>query len=988
MGTRMEVGQLESRMNVEDYKKLQSLFLDTSGKPRSFSRAEFVELAWSSVGRGSKEEYGLLFDSVVVTQEHRGLLLDSATEKEEARVDWNGLCSFLLLELSEKVEQARASSAPCWKPPRTLTCPHRDPVQQVLYLQSSGHYLTVSKGGTVALRAAEDLSLLHTHRLQNNSVRPKDLWVTDMVLLHNIHKIAVSFTSKEVCFYDILSKQEFSCKYKLQGLKFTPWCLDYWADPSHPDQAVLTIGDIGGQVSALCFSSAQISLFERTSPRAESDSTDIVKWEELVKGKHRCCSTLTHRAHTQAWVRRVRFLGSLEAFVSCSTSPQRSMVIGWREKESRALRVTSFYTQKGVWDVDHHAGLNLLATAGVDNRVLLWNPYVTSEPVGVLSGHKSSVAAVRFIHTKKQLLSYSKDKVLCLWEVSSQLCVHRLAGVFPKTQEDTHTLLFLHEEHQHVLLSFNSLLLLLEDRKEERRTTSHEHPVTCVLYNSLFRQVVSSDSASSVICWQADTGQKVKQFHRCHGNAEISAIALDSTQTRLFTAGTDGEVKVWDFNGHCLHRMNAGRGRAVEISQLLVLKRSILVMGWDRMLTVFRLHSFSHFSVEPSEWKGGLQHHDDVLCAAFQAPQTLVTGSYDGEITVWNNSTEKALRKLRPHTEHGERKNQLESHFGLNSEEDSENCDAITRLSFIPGRMPAAAATGGADLVSCGGSGVVRLWNTLHSSLVGQFTAHSRDLGSIVMTISPCGKYLVTADREGTLKTWDIEHYCLKPDGGVTNELPKLLCSLRPHLDRVTHLETCFHGDRLLLLSGSSDCSVALSYLPGDTVGLFGQEEQLCLEGPGPPHPQQEPEQDKGEGGEEGSRQGGTGSASAPSETLPEPGPDAPAEDGEVEDSTFSSLRIEELQSVKKLSRPEFVTHPERNKRQDPSPKYTTPPSREELLEMEKRQRKPWKLLEETTHQQERKQEAKNTRSAGRGHGWKNRKPKGSTVSVSGTSFK
>lgn len=34
----------------------------------------------------------------------------------------------------------------------------------------------------------------------------------------------------------------------LKGLKFIPWCLDYWVDPSLPDQAILTIGDIGGQV--------------------------------------------------------------------------------------------------------------------------------------------------------------------------------------------------------------------------------------------------------------------------------------------------------------------------------------------------------------------------------------------------------------------------------------------------------------------------------------------------------------------------------------------------------------------------------------------------------------------------------------------------------------------------------------------------------------------------------------------------------------------
>lgn len=56
----------------------------------------------------------------------------------------------------------------------------------------------------------------------------------------------------------------------------------------------------------------------------------------------------------------VRYLGSLEAFVSCSTRPQSSMVIGWREKESRSLRVTSFFTKRGVWDMDHHHGLNLI----------------------------------------------------------------------------------------------------------------------------------------------------------------------------------------------------------------------------------------------------------------------------------------------------------------------------------------------------------------------------------------------------------------------------------------------------------------------------------------------------------------------------------------------------------------------------------------------------------------------------------------------------
>lgn len=96
-----------------------------------------------------------------------------------------------------------------------------------------------------------------------------------LILIIILSQVAVSFTSKEVHFYDTLAQPDSSCQYKLQvcpgvsrcvllrpddlhlrahpppplqGLEFTPWCLDYWADPSHPDQAVLTIGDVGGQV--------------------------------------------------------------------------------------------------------------------------------------------------------------------------------------------------------------------------------------------------------------------------------------------------------------------------------------------------------------------------------------------------------------------------------------------------------------------------------------------------------------------------------------------------------------------------------------------------------------------------------------------------------------------------------------------------------------------------------------------------------------------
>lgn len=58
-----------------------------------------------------------------------------------------------------------------------------------------------------------------------------------------------------------------------------------------------------------------------------------------------------------------------------------------------------------------------------------------------------------------------------------------------------------------------------------------------------------------------DTGQKIKQFTGCHGNAEISTMALDANETRLLTGSTDGTVKVRpDRRGlkHCARRHSFG----------------------------------------------------------------------------------------------------------------------------------------------------------------------------------------------------------------------------------------------------------------------------------------------------------------------------------------------------------------------------------------------------------------------------------------------
>ncbi|XP_051055191.1 WD repeat-containing protein 49 [Phodopus roborovskii] len=830
------MGLLENQLRVEDFVKIQQVF--ESQDPRKticcMHREEFIQKMAETVGWGTKEEFGELFDKVDVAQ--------------DGFIDWDKLTSFILLSLYERDERAKATVVPQWKDLEFLPGKHKDTIQKVVFLKSSSRYLTISKEGLLGVWG-ENLKLQETLPITSDAAKLKHLWVTSLISLENVNKIAVAFTNKEICFYDLLFKEEFPCQYKLQGLKGTPICMDYWYDPLDPKESILSFGDITGKVQVIVFTAAVISLFERPANACDDEeATMTIDWVDLLSGCQKCCHILQHSLHHGDWVRQVTYNASLDAFISSTTSSTNTVVVAWREKSKKLLKMTSFNIAQGIHAFDYHSRLNLIATAGINNKVCLWNPYVISKPVGVLWGHSASVIAVQFFVERKQLFSFSKDKVLRLWDIQHQLSIQRIACSFPKSQ-DFRCLFHFDEGHGRLFISFNNQLAVLAMKNEARqRVKSHEKGVTCVLYNSLLNQVISSDVGSTVSFWMIETGQKIKQFSGCHGNAEISTMALDANETRLLTGSTDGTVKVWDFNGYCHHTLNVGQDGVVDISQILVLKKTILVVGWERAVTVFRPQNFNQFSIQSEEWKGGIHHQDDILCAAFLPPQTLATGSYDGEIVLWNSSTENAHHvlhpdyqrqltfKLDPESQKFNAKRSCSVHClaeqvtlaAQNFEIDTEGNNAVMKLCFLEARKN-IAATGGANLVSCGASGYVRFWDTCKKELMAEFLAHA-GVGSIIMSTDKQNQYLATGDPDGWLKIWNIEGYCTNSTGNKITQSPPLLRSFQPHEDRISSLQMCESGDHLLIISSSADCSVCVTGLCNAPALIFGQASHWDIE--------------------------------------------------------------------------------------------------------------------------------------------------------------
>lgn len=56
----------------------------------------------------------------------------------------------------------------------------------------------------------------------------------------------------------------------------------------------------------------------------------------------------------------VSYSSHLEAFLSCSTSDNNTVILAWREKGKTHLRTTSLNITKGINGFDYDSGLNII----------------------------------------------------------------------------------------------------------------------------------------------------------------------------------------------------------------------------------------------------------------------------------------------------------------------------------------------------------------------------------------------------------------------------------------------------------------------------------------------------------------------------------------------------------------------------------------------------------------------------------------------------
>ncbi|KAM9249241.1 EF-hand calcium-binding domain-containing protein 8 [Dugong dugon] len=568
-------------------------------------------------------------------------------------VTWQKYVDYLVHEFRGKEAMRRSQYRLRFHlPMRIIPQNHGCEIVKVEYLihrfKKIGHFLTVTKNGTLQFWS-ESFLLLRSFRL-NQIQRPynQQMWVIDMVCLHNMDLIAIASADQKIEFFDI-SNNKCDRAFTFMELDSCVLVMNYWSDY---DRGVFCYGDTKGNVFVFTSDNMANGLFNpRILPRASKwDHWITVSMQKLLNEKSTSHKSYRLKAVHPNWCQQVKFIPQLNLVASCSAIEKSSLVLSvLPSKTPDNLKSSVLNLRRGILCFDYFPDKNFLVTGGYDPLICLWNPLFSTKPVWLMKGHQTSVTHILVSNTNSSILiSISKDKNIRVWDMQDYVCLQSFCGKLFALGNCPITSAYFHKDDTLVCSTYSIGVLngYLESQGPEKageKTTTHRSPLCAVLYSKNFKQVVSGSLKGMVNVWEVTTGRDMMEFSVVNArHVELTAMALDESERCLLTGLRDGTIKMWNYNnGECLWTFpNTDQ---LEISGIIHMSQGFYVTGWSKRITYMRFHKTKPVLL-CHHWQ--TFHTEDVLSMAKYQNQFLGTSSYNGDILFWNVSWFKPVLKF------------------------------------------------------------------------------------------------------------------------------------------------------------------------------------------------------------------------------------------------------------------------------------------------------------------------------------------------------
>lgn len=294
------------------------------------------------------------------------------------------------------------------------------------------------------------------------------------------------------------------------------------------------------------------------------------------------------------------------------------------------------------------------------------------------------------------------------------------------------------------------------------KLTGHKHEVVCLDFSPDGKLLASSSLGGETVVWDLASNHEV--FRRTHNSDNVCAIRFHPKDNTVYTACTDGFVRVWEFASQ--------RREPVKVYQApirydgafssLVIDPTGIRMVTDNgsyqatILWNLKDGTFDEFPAEspvqdvalaPSGKRLAVSHisetvtiwdiRDAKTVGGFRTggcqtricyspdKKYIATGSRRGVVRIWNAANFAKVAEPPKHR------------------------DVVEGLQFTPD---------GAYLLSCCGfapeNTELRIWDVAARKEVAWFVPD--DMGCMALAISPNGQLLATASFEGEIRLWDL----------------------------------------------------------------------------------------------------------------------------------------------------------------------------------------------------------------------------------------
>ncbi len=336
----------------------------------------------------------------------------------------------------------------------------------------------------------------------------------------------------------------------------------------------------------------------------------------------------------------------------------------------------------------------------------------------------------------------------------------------------------------------------------------HSGAVNSVAFHKDSKQLVSGSDDRSIRIWNAEDGKEVQMVNQGQQNAVIYYVTYSSNGKLIASVNGDGQLQVWKPDmpppqQKLVLGTNAHPGGAYQVA-FSPDARTLFTCGGDKAA---RQHGGTDADGNNIPGTGVRQKnfdvsgggHSETVTALALSPdgKTLVTGSRDKSIRVWDLNTTKVIRMLQGHTEEitslafsrdgtqlaSASKDQNIRIWNLSSTDEHRNF--VGHDGYV---WSAVFSNDGKFFASGGADRQIIIRNTATGDIIKKIDAHK--LAVTALAYNPDGSQLVSAGGDQLVKLWNAK----------TGELIK---EFKGHTSAV--MAVAFSGDGKQILSGGAD---------------------------------------------------------------------------------------------------------------------------------------------------------------------------------------